>query len=90
MTADDGHGVMRSFLADEKNFQTIRQLEFRNLIVPVVGDFAGPKAVREVGRYLASHQAPVSVFYLSNVERYLFEAVDAWRRFYVNVAIFAL
>ena len=55
--------------------------------IPVVGDFAGPKAVRGVGRYLAAHHAAVTVFYLSNVERYLFDAGDAWRRFYVNVAI---
>ncbi len=87
MTADDGQGVMRSFLASEEHFQRVKKLEASNLIIPVVGDFAGPKAVREVGRYLSAHHALVTVFYLSNVERYLFGATDAWRKFYVNLAI---
>jgi hypothetical protein len=87
MTADDGHGHSRSFLATEENFQKVKKLEENNLIIPVVGDFAGPKAIRGVGRYIAAHQARVSAFYLSNVERYLFSSLDVWRKFYVNVAI---
>ena len=31
--------------------------ESRNLIVPIVGDFAGPKALRAVGAYLREHGA---------------------------------
>lgn len=53
----------------------------RNLIVPVVGDFAGPKAIRAVGKYVRDHGEAVSVFYVSNVEPYLFVA-GTWRRFY--------
>jgi hypothetical protein len=87
MTADDGQGIMRSFLASEENFQTVKTLQDTNLVIPVVGDFAGAKAVREVGRYLTAHHAALTVFYLSNVERYLFDSKDAWRRFYANVAI---
>ena len=84
MTADDGRGVQRGYLANEENYQTLRDLEERNLIVPIVGDFAGPKALRSVGRYLDLHHATVSVFYTSNVEQYLFRD-DAWHRFYSNV-----
>ena len=87
MTADDGQGKMRSFLASEEDFQKVKKLEENNLVIPVVGDFAGPKALRGVGRYIAAHQARVSVFYLSNVERYLFSSLDVWRRFYVNVTV---
>ena len=92
MTADDGHGVPRGYLASEEIYQTLRDFEERNLIVPLVGDFAGPKALRSVGRYLDLHHATVSVFYTSNVEQYLFRpttpggASDAWQRFYDNVA----
>ena len=52
----------------------------------MVGDFGGPKAVREVGRYLSDHGATVTAFYLSNVERYLFDRRRSWRKFYDNVA----
>ena len=71
MTADDGTGLNRSYLANEENFNVLKNLETKNLLVPVVGDFGGPKAIREVGKYLKSIDAMVSAFYLSNVEQYL-------------------
>jgi hypothetical protein len=46
-------------------------MEERNMIIPVVGDFGGPSAIRAVGAYLKAHDAVVSAFYLSNVEQYL-------------------
>src|SRR5437879_12735718 len=85
MIAGDGRGVRRGYLASEESSQALRDLEGRNLIVPLVGDFAGPKALRSVARYLDLHHATVSVFYTSNVEQYLFRG-DAWQRFYDNVA----
>jgi hypothetical protein len=78
--------VQRGYLANEENYLALRDMEERNLIVPLVGDFAGPKALRSVARYLNMHHATVSVFYTSNVEQYLFRgAGDAWQRFYDNV-----
>ena len=49
----------------------MKNLESKNLVIPVVGDFGGPKAIRAVGAYLKAHGATVSTFYLSNVEQYL-------------------
>ena len=46
----------------------------------------GPPALRSVGRYLKSHNATVSAIYTSNVEQYLFQQDDAWKRYYANVA----
>jgi hypothetical protein len=71
MTADDGTGMERSYLANEETFMVLKNLETKNLLVPVVGDFGGPKAIREVAKYLKSVGAMVSAFYLSNVEQYL-------------------
>lgn len=71
MLADDGAGVSRSYLATEANFTYLKELETKNLLVPVVGDFGGPKAIRAVGTYLRERSAVVSAFYLSNVEQYL-------------------
>ena len=67
MTETDGQGVQRSYLATEENFRILRKLENNNAIVPVVGDFAGPKAIRSVGGYLRDHRATVTAFYTSNV-----------------------
>ena len=71
MMADDGDGQFRSYLATEENFRFLKNFETKNLLVPVVGDFGGPQAIREVGKYLKSIDAIVSAFYLSNVEQYL-------------------
>jgi hypothetical protein len=53
--------------------------------VPVVGNFAGPRAIRAVGEYLKARKATVSAFYASNVEQYLFQDADSWRKYYENV-----
>ncbi len=71
---EPGHeGVSRSYLATEEGFAFMKALESENLVVPVVGDFGGPKAIRAIGRYLKAHGATVSTFYLSNVEQYLYQ-----------------
>ena len=90
MTATDLAGSSQSYLASEDNFRIVQNLERRNLIVPVVGDFAGDKALVSVGRYLKAKDAIVNVFYVSNVERYLLEQGDHGRHFYANVATLPL
>jgi len=89
MTADDGNGLNRSFLANEENFVFLKGLESRNLIVPVVGDFAGNKAIRAVARYVKSIDAMVSAFYLSNVEQFLVQE-NKWDTFCSSVAMLPL
>jgi hypothetical protein len=85
MVARDGAGAQRSYLATEANFRALKQLETDNLVVPLVGNFGGPKAIRAVGRYLREHGATATAFYTSNVEQYLFQDTDLWRQFFVNV-----
>lgn len=86
----DSVGSQRSYLANETNFRTLKELETNNLIVPLVGDFAGPKAIRSVGSYLKDRHLVVTAFYLSNVEQYLFQGDDDWRHFYQNVGTLPL
>jgi len=86
MTETDAAGVHRSYLATEENYRFVADLEKRNAIVPVTGDFAGPKALRSLGRYLKSHDATVTAIYTSNVEQYLFQSDTNWRKYYANVA----
>jgi hypothetical protein len=71
MAATDGDGRARSYLAREDSYKFIKDLETRNLIVPVVGNFGGPKALRAVASYLKQKEMVVSAFYASNVEQYL-------------------
>jgi hypothetical protein len=73
LTTIDDLGVNRSFLESEESYRFIKNMEQKNLIVPLVGDFGGPKAIRSVGQYLREHETIVETFYVSNVEQYLFQ-----------------
>ncbi len=86
MTQTDPDGVNRSYLGSERNFRILQDMQKRNLIVPVVGDFAGSKALRSVGEWVRRHHSTIRTFYVSNVEQYLFQQDDAWRRFYSTVS----
>ncbi|MBW8839281.1 MAG: hypothetical protein JF602_05435 [Gemmatimonadetes bacterium] len=90
MAEADALGTHRSYLASEENYRVLRELETNNLIVPIVGDFAGEKAIRAVGTYLKQHNATVTAFYTSNVEQYLFQQADDWKHFFANVATLPL
>jgi len=71
MTTRDSRGHSRSFLATEEGFRFVKDLHSRNRIIPVVGDFGGPDAIREVGDYVREHQDVIRAFYGSNVGVYL-------------------
>lgn len=71
MVATDESGTLRGYLASEANFNVLKTLHAKNLFVPLVGNFAGPKTLRSVGAWLKRHNAMVAAFYLSNVEQYL-------------------
>ncbi|HXD74954.1 MAG TPA: hypothetical protein VN628_14495 [Vicinamibacterales bacterium] len=85
MTATDSDGHERSYLASEAAFAQVKAMQTKNLVVPVVGDFAGSRALRAVGAYLRSHSATVSAFYVSNVEQYL-RVERNWGSFCGNAA----
>jgi hypothetical protein len=85
LTATDRTGLNHSYMADEPSFGRLREFQRNNLLIPIVGDFGGEKAIRAVGRYLTEHGATVNYYYTSNVEQYLFQG-DAWRRYYSSVA----
>jgi len=89
MTATDAQGVFRSYLASEENFAVMKALETKNLLIPVVGNFAGPKAIRAVGKYVREKEETVTAFYLSNVEQYL-QQDGIWEDFCRNVATLPL
>ena len=80
----DATGTPQSFLSTEENFQTVKSLHDKNLIVPVSGDFGGPKALRAIGSYLKEHSGSLTAFYVSNVEQYLFQD-GKQTAFYENV-----
>lgn len=83
--ATDAAGVAHGYLSSEDRYRWLRTMEQNNLIVPVVGNFAGPKALRAVGAWVRERGGTVTTFYASNVEQYLFQD-GIWGEFAGNLA----
>jgi len=90
MLQTDGKGKNWSFLASEERFRFCKDLHERNLVVPVVGDFAGPKTIRAIGQYVRDRGGAVTTIYASNVEEYLFEQQDNWKQYYSSLSTLPL
>jgi hypothetical protein len=69
----DQNNKLGNFLATKDDYEFVRDLHRKNLIIPVVGDFAGKKALAAIGDYLRKGSFTVTAFYTSNVEQYLFQ-----------------
>ncbi len=80
----DRHGKQQSYLSSEELFQWLKKFEGENRLIPIVGDFAGPHALRSVGAFLKANGLHVAAFYTSNVEFYLFDR-PTWTRYVGNV-----
>jgi hypothetical protein len=80
----DRKGVRQSFLASEDDFQFVKSMHAKNLIVPIVGDLAGNGALAAVAKFLTATNRQVSAFYTSNVEFYLFQ-YGSFPRFVANL-----
>lgn len=76
----DLQGRQASWLSDASAYTRVRDLERAGRIIPVVGDLAGPHAVREMGRVMKEMNVRLSAFYVSNVEFYLWRdgRLGAW------------
>lgn len=86
MTEMDGLQVDHGYLATEDNYRALKDMEERNLIMPLTGNFAGDKTLRGVGQYVRDRDAKIGAFYVSNVEQYLFMQGNEAAQFYRNVA----
>ncbi|MBO0722247.1 MAG: hypothetical protein J2P41_15585, partial [Blastocatellia bacterium] len=64
----DLNGKPGNFLTTADDYDFVRGMHMKNLIIPVVGDFAGKKAIASVGDYLRKNGYTVTAFYTSNVE----------------------
>jgi hypothetical protein len=85
LAARDPAGVEASFLASEARYQRVRRMVLANRVVPVVGDFGGRHALRAVADDMRARGLLLGVFYVSNVEQYLFPA-HTYLAFVANVA----
>jgi len=81
----DEEGRQASYLAREEDYRFVRALQEADGIVPVVGDFAGPHALRAIGEEVGRRGLRVGAFYTSNVEFYL-DRQQGFERYAASVA----
>jgi hypothetical protein len=80
----DRQGRPENYLSSEELFQWLKKFQGENRLIPIVGDFAGPHALKTVGDFLKTYGLHISAFYTSNVEFYLF-GQPSWTRFVANL-----
>ena len=68
----DRGGRQWNFLVSEDDFQFVRSMQQRDLVIPVVGNLSGPSALAAIGRMMEERGDRLSAFYASNIEFYLF------------------
>lgn len=85
LAATDLSGKKAGFLATDEAFRFVQTLQKENKVVPVVGDFAGDRAMPGVAAQIREKGLKVSAFYVSNVEQYLFEN-GVWAKWAKNIA----
>ncbi len=81
----DQYGKQGNFLASVNDYDFVRGMHRKNLIIPIVGNFGGKKALVSVGDYLRKIGLTVTAYYTSNVEQYLFDGT-LFNDFAVNVS----
>ncbi|MGB2716340.1 MAG: hypothetical protein WBC51_19305, partial [Vicinamibacterales bacterium] len=72
LLARDAEGKASNYLALEEAFQTVKALQARDLIIPVVGNLSGPSALAAIGGFMKQRGDTLAALYASNVEFYLF------------------
>lgn len=79
--AKSPEGSQDGFLAKEDSFRYLQTMEKEHRIIPLVGDFAGKKAMPGLAAFLSKEGLVVSSYYVSNVEQYLLEPKEweAWK-----------
>lgn len=80
----DQYGKQGNFLVTNEEYEFVRGMHRKNLIIPVVADFGGSKGIAAVADYLRKHNLTVTAFYTSNVEQYLYGS-DTFKAFAANV-----
>jgi hypothetical protein len=80
----DLDGRHRNYFASEADFQVIKGMHDRNLIIPITADLSGQKGIKAVGDFLREISEKVSAYYVSNVEFYLWR-YDTMPRFVENL-----
>lgn len=86
---EDPEGNRTGFLAADESFRFVQRMQRENRVIPLVGDFAGDRAMPALAAHMKAKRQTLRGFYVSNVEQYLM--VDGkWWKWQRNVADFPI
>lgn len=74
MLTKDRDGRPAHFLARESTYQLVRSLHVGDRILPLVGEFGQGPCLGKLGDWLRRHALSISLFYISDVEFFLFRS----------------
>ena len=69
--ASDRQGSPAHFLANDATYQTVRQAQSGDRLIPLVGDFAGDLTMRNLALWLRDRSLKLGVLAISDVEFFL-------------------
>jgi hypothetical protein len=88
MLETDLKGNHGHYLNSNDDFNFLKQMQQQNLIIPIVGNFAGEHALTKVAKYVRANKQHLATFYVSNVEFYLLRKKQDWDQYVANVQQF--
>jgi hypothetical protein len=71
ITMPSRSGQPSHWLASDRTYAAIRKMQLSDQILPIVGDWAGPGAIRRLAEHLKMNQLQVGCIYISDVEFFL-------------------
>jgi hypothetical protein len=80
----DAKGRQENFLQSQDDYDFVRDMHRKNLIIPLVGNFGGEKTLRHLGKWLTGQNLQVSVFYVSSVEYHIRNSGTIWTNWLAN------
>src|SRR5262249_34068693 len=72
LLATDRAGRSWNYLAAERDYLFVKSLQAQDLVVPVVGDLGGTRALSAIADLMTTRGDRLSALYISNVETYLY------------------
>jgi hypothetical protein len=85
LTARDLEGNMSCVFNSDEDYAFIRDLQMKNLIIPVTGDVSERHALRSIGDFMKQYRLKLSAYYVSNFEEYVIKSYRTWEGWISNV-----
>lgn len=78
-------GECNNFLISQEDYDYVREMHRKNLIIPLVGNFGGDRTLKYLGKWLDGRNLKISEFYVSSVEFHIHNKSHLWPKWLSNI-----